>query len=147
MSTVFFASFLGVGALSASVAWAETLSSEENIVMEKIIYSEDMLPARTPSGMSKIRSSNDAEVFSSGERYFPVMLVSTTDYKALDSAFMYRMFNEEGFKDNSNYCSVHEYFVESSGGQFQPTFDIYWELAQWSAYNSKCFGRQEYDRT
>ena len=132
MSTVFFASFLGVGALSASVAWAESAnpamrSSDigEDIKMEKIIYSEDMLPARTPSGMSKIRSSNDAEVFSSGERYFPVMLVSTTDYKALDSAFMYRMFNEEGFKDNSNYGSVHDYFVESSGGQFQPTFDIY----------------------
>ena len=132
MSTVFFASFLGIGALSASVAWAESanpamLSSNigEDIKMEKIIYSEDMLPARIPSGMSKIRSSNDAELYSSGERYFPVMLVSTTDYKALDSAFMYRMFNEEGFKDNSNYGSVHDYFVESSGGQFQPTFDIY----------------------
>ncbi len=109
----------------ASLAWAQSAESEENIVMEKIIYSEDMLPARTPSGMSKIRSGNDAEVYSSGERYFPVMLVSTTDYKALDSAFMYRMFNEKGFKDNSNYGSVHDYFVESSGGQFQPTFDIY----------------------
>jgi len=132
MSTVFFASFLGIGALSASVAWAESanpamLSSNigEDIKMEKIIYSEDMLPARIPSGMSKIRSSNDAELYSSGERYFPVMLVSTTDYKALDSAFMYRMFNEKGFKDNGNYGSVHDYFVESSGGQFQPTFDIY----------------------
>lgn len=132
MSTVFFASFLGLGALSASVAWAESanpamLSSNigEDIKMEKIIYSEDMLPARIPSGMSKIRSSNDAELYSSGERYFPVMLVSTTDYKALDSAFMYRMFNEKGFKDNGNYGSVHDYFVESSGGQFQPTFDIY----------------------
>ncbi len=115
----------GVCVSCASLTWAETLSSEENVVMEKIIYSEDMLPARTPSGMSKIRSGNDAEVYSSGERYFPVMLVSTTDYKALDSAFMYRMFNEKGFKDNSNYGSVHDYFVESSGGQFQPIFDIY----------------------
>ena len=122
----------GACAFSASFSWAQSanpamLSSDigENIKMEKIIYSEDMFPARTPSGMSKIRSSNDAEVFSSGERYFPVMLVSTTDYKALDSAFMYRMFNEKGFKDNNNYGSVHDYFVESSGGQFKPTFDIY----------------------
>lgn len=125
LHSTFGVSLFGVCVSCASLTWAETLSSEENVVMEKIIYSEDMLPARTPSGMSKIRSGNDAEVYSSGERYFPVMLVSTTDYKALDSAFMYRMFNEKGFKDNSNYGSVHDYFVESSGGQFQPTFDIY----------------------
>ena len=92
----------GACAFSASFSWAQSanpvmLSSDigENIKMEKIIYSEDMFPARTPSGMSKIRSSNDAEVFSSGERYFPVMLVSTSDYKALDSAFMNRMQNPE----------------------------------------------------
>ena len=128
----FLVSVLCLGALSASAVWADsadslTLSSDvgENIKMEKIIYSEDMLLARNPNGMSKIRSSNDAEVYSSGERYFPVMLVSTSDYKALDSTFIYRMFNEKGFKDNSNYGSAYDYFVESSDGQFKPTFDIY----------------------
>ena len=132
MSSGFLASVLCFGVFSASAVWANSADSltpssdfGENIRMEKIIYSEDMLPARTPSGMSKIRSSNDAEVYSSGERYFPVMLVSTSDYKALDSAFIYRMFNEKGFKDNNNYGSAYDYFVESSGGQFKPTFDIY----------------------
>lgn len=128
----FLVSVLCLGALSASAVWADsadslTLSSDvgENIKMEKIIYSEDMLLARNPNGMSKIRSSNDAEVYSSGERYFPVMLVSTSDYKALDSAFFYRLFNEEGFKENGVYGSVRDYFIESSGGQFKPTYDIY----------------------
>ncbi|SHK78541.1 M6 family metalloprotease domain-containing protein [Fibrobacter sp. UWB12] len=115
----------GICLFSTSLAWAQSVVSEDNIVMEKIIYTDDMLPARTPNGMSKIRSSNDAEVYSSGERYFPVMLVSTSDYKALDSAFMHRMFNEKGFKDNGNYGSAYDYFVESSAGQFKPTFDIY----------------------
>ena len=122
--SVSWAGLLGLCMSCASLAWAET-SSEENIVMEKIIYTGDMLPARTPSGMSKIRSSNDAEVFSSGERYFPVMLVSTADYKALDSSFISRLFNEEGFKDNGVYGSVRDYFVASSAGQFKPTYDIY----------------------
>ncbi len=132
MSSGFLASVLCIGVFSASAVSAnsaESLASSsdfgEKIKMEKIIFSDDMLPARTPSGMSKIRSSNDAEVYSSGERYFPVMLVSTSDYKALDSAFIYRMFNEKGFKDNNNYGSAYDYFVESSGGQFKPTFDIY----------------------
>lgn len=100
-------------------------ASEENIRMEKIIYSADMLPARPSAGMFKIRSTNDAEVFSSGERYFPVLLVSTSDFKSLDSAFIYRMFNEQGFKENGNYGSAYDYFVSSSGGQFKPAFDIY----------------------
>ena len=119
------ACFVMAGLCSTSLAWAGSSASEEDIIMEKIIYSDDMIPARAPSGMSKIRSSNDAEVYSSGERYFPVMLVSTADYKALDSAFMWRLYNEEGFKENGSYGSVYDYFVESSAGQFKPTFDIY----------------------
>ena len=99
MSSGFLASVLCIGVFSASAVWADSLS--------------------------KIRSSNDAEVFSSGERYFPVMLVSTSDYKALDSAFFYRLFNEEKFNENGVYGSVRDYFIESSGGQFKPTYDIY----------------------
>ena len=145
MSSGFFASIFCFGVFSASAVWADSAdlmvpfsTVEENIIMEKMIYSDDMLPLRIPHGMSKIRSSNDAEVYSSGERYFPVMLVSTADYQALDSAFMARMFNEEGFKDNGNYGSVCDYFVESSGRLFKPTFDIY-PIAlpeNFSAYNN-----------
>ena len=83
------------------------------------------ISAYASEGVQKIRSSNDAKVFSSGERYFPVMLVETADFKALDSAFFWRLFNEDGFKENGAYGSVRDYFVESSDGQFKPTYDIY----------------------
>jgi M6 family metalloprotease-like protein len=92
--------------------------------MEKIIYPQKK-NSQIPEGISRVRSNNDAKVYSVGERYFPVVLVETSDFKALDSAFMYRMFNEEGFKENGNYGSVYDYFISSSGGKFKPTFDIY----------------------
>lgn len=119
--------------LSASLAWAnpavaakqESSGSSKNYKMEKIIYTDKALHATTLDGVSKIRSNNDAEVYSAGERYFPVMLVETADFKALDSAFIARMFNEEGFKENGVYGSIRDYFIESSGGKFKPTFDIY----------------------
>lgn len=130
---------------SASVAWAnpavaaklEPSVSSENYKMEKLVFSGESFRS-SPNGMSKIRSSNDAEVYSSGERYFPVMLVETADFKALDSAFIARMFNEEGFKENGVYGSLRDYYIESSGGKFKPTFDIYpIKLPQsFSNYNS-----------
>ena len=120
----FWAGLFGACMFSVPMAWADSLESED-IVMEKMIYSSDRLPVSPSNGVMKIRSSNDAEVFSSGERYFPVMLVETADFKSLDSTFMWRLFNEEGFKDNGVYGSVRDYFIESSGGQFKPTYDIY----------------------
>ncbi len=127
------AGLFGACVFSASVAWAnpvvaaklESPDSSKSYKMEKLVFSEDKLSAIVADGVSKIRSNNDAEVYSSGERYFPVMLVSTADYKALDSAFMFRMFNEEGFKENENYGSMYDYFTASSAGKFKPTFDIY----------------------
>lgn len=131
---------------SASVAWAnpavaaklEPSVSSKNYKMEKLVFSGESFRS-SPNGMSKIRSNNDAEVYSSGERYFPVMLVETADFKALDSAFIARMFNEEGFKENGVYGSLRDYYIESSGGKFKPTFDIYpVKLSQnFSNYNSE----------
>ena len=131
-SCALLSGFLGSCIFFISPAWAGSanltvtgeMESYENIRMEKIIYSKEMI-SQIPEGMSRVRSSNDAEVYSVGERYFPVMLVETSDFKALDSAFMYRMFNEEGFKENGTFGSVCDYFVSSSGGKFKPTFDIY----------------------
>ena len=115
---------IGACLFSGSLACAQSIESEENIVMEKIVYRDEMF-CTTPEGLSKIRSNITPEVYTSGERYFPVMLVETADFKALDSAFIARMFNEEGFKENGVYGSVRDYFIESSNGQFKPTFDIY----------------------
>ena len=123
---------LGVCVFSVSPVFADSAklpvtdmpNSSEKIQMEKIIYSENRFPT-VPDGLSKVRSGNDAKVYSVGERYFPVLLVETPDYKALDSVFMHRMFNEVGFKENGAYGSVRDYFISSSGGKFKPTFDIY----------------------
>jgi len=93
--------------------------------MEKIIYTDKMFQPLSPSGMSKVRSSNDAEIYSVGDRYFPVLVVETADYKSLDSAMFARMFNEEGYKGNGAFGSARDYFISSSGGKFRPTFDIY----------------------
>ena len=123
--STFWASLFGACVFTASVAWADVAESLENIRMEKIIYTDNMMMPAAPTGLSMIRSGNDADVFSAGERYFPVLLVETSDFKALDSAFIARMFNEEGFKENGVYGSVRDYFVESSAGKFKPTFDIY----------------------
>ena len=132
-SSGIFARLFCFCAFLTSAVWADSANSEsstlpddqENIRMDESLYFAGSLPEHPFAGISKIRSTNDAEIFSSGERYFPVMLVETADYKALDSAFFYRMFNEEGFKENGVYGSVRDYFIESSGGQFKPTFDIY----------------------
>ena len=120
--SVFGVSLFGACVFSASLAWA---NPSENMKVKKIIYTEEMLQSSVPEGLSRIRSSISTVSFSSGERYFPVLLVSTADYKSIDSAFVFRMFNEEGFRENGYYGSVRDYFIASSAGQFKPTFDIY----------------------
>ena len=120
--SAFWASLFGACVFTASVAWA---NPSENIKVKKIIYTEEMLQSSVPEGLSRIRSSISTKSFSTGERYFPVLLVSTADYKSIDSAFVFRMFNEEGFSENGYYGSVRDYFIASSAGLFKPTFDIY----------------------
>lgn len=120
--STFWASLFGACVFTASVAWA---NPSENIKVKKIIYTEEMLQSSVPEGLSRIRSSISTKSFSTGERYFPVLLVSTADYKSIDSAFVFRMFNEEGFSENGYYGSVRDYFIASSAGLFKPTFDIY----------------------
>jgi len=120
--STFWASLFGACVFTVSVAWA---NPSENIKVKKIIYTEEMLQSSVPEGLSRIRSSISTKSFSTGERYFPVLLVSTADYKSIDSAFVFRMFNEEGFSENGYYGSVRDYFIASSAGLFKPTFDIY----------------------
>jgi len=118
----FWASLFGACVFTVSAAWA---NPSENMKVKNIIYTEEMLQSSVPEGLSRIRSNISTKSFSTGERYFPVLLVSTADYKSIDSAFVFRMFNEEGFGENGYYGSVKDYFIASSAGLFKPTFDIY----------------------
>lgn len=72
-----------------------------------------------------LRASSYANSFVKGDRFFPVILLSTADFTGFDSTLFARMFNEEGYSDDGHYGSLKDYFKSSSGGQFNPTFDIY----------------------
>ena len=98
--------------------------SLKNYRQQKIARIQKSRPSKR-NGISMILPHNDAEDYVMGDQYFPVMVVETADYKPLDSAMFVRMFNEKGYKENGAYGSVRDYFIESSGGLFKPTFDFY----------------------
>lgn len=72
-----------------------------------------------------LRANKHINSFVTGDRYFPVMLVSTADYDAFDSAKVYKKLNKKGYSDDGHVGSLRDYFIESSGGKFKPTFDVY----------------------
>ncbi len=62
-----------------------------------------------------------------GEQKGLVILVEYEDleFKYGDYDYFYRMLNEEGFSDHGSLGSVRDWFVQNSGGQFVPDFDVY----------------------
>lgn len=78
------------------------------------------------TGTAVKRKRPRAENWVMGERWFPVLLVSTPKQAAVDSARMWRFFNEEGYSDSEgNIGSVRDFYLESSNGNFSPHFDIF----------------------
>ena len=65
------------------------------------------------------------ESWTKGERWFPVLLVGTSDMDYGDSAAFYDYFNKPGYNVNRNIGSVRDYFVYQSDSQFIPHFDVY----------------------
>lgn len=66
-----------------------------------------------------------AENWVIGERYIPVVLISTPGQTAVDSARMWRFYNEKGYSEEGNIGSVRDFYLESSNGKFNPHFDIF----------------------
>lgn len=64
-------------------------------------------------------------MWTSGERYFPVLLVSSEDQAGGDSALFYRFLNEPGFSEQGNIGSLRDYFLISSDSLFDPHFDVF----------------------
>lgn len=60
-----------------------------------------------------------------GERWIPVLLVGTTDKAYGDSAAFHAFLNQEGYNKNGNIGSLRDYYLYSSGGRFNPHFDVY----------------------
>lgn len=65
---------------------------------------------------------------STGQQKAIVILVQYKDVKfrlADPHDYFYRLLNENGFNDYGGTGCAHEYFLECSGGQFDPEFDLY----------------------
>ncbi len=80
-------------------------------------YNQDGVPARMERPKPK--------AWVSGERWIPVLLVGTTDKPAGDSAAFHAFLNQEGYNKNGNIGSLRDYYLYSSGGMFNPHFDVY----------------------
>lgn len=91
-----------------------------------------------------VKSMPQINVFTKGERWFPVILLSTPDKEGWDSTTFYRLFNEKGYSDDGKIGSVRDYFVQSSNGMFSPHFDIFpIKLSHSLSYFSKNGNLQE----
>lgn len=85
----------------------------------------ETLPPSVIRPQALLRANDRVKSFVTGKRYFPVLLVSTDDYKGFDSVAVYKKLNEKGYSKDGHVGSMRDYFIESSGGKFTPTFDIY----------------------
>ena len=65
------------------------------------------------------------EKWTIGERYFPVLLIGTTDKAKGDSAEFYDFLNKPGYSVNNNIGSLRDYFLFVSDSLFDPHFDVY----------------------
>ena len=86
------------------------------------------ITSSTTDGLGKKGKMSMGSCPSIGEFTIPVVMVQFKDTKFKASttvAKMTRMYNEEGYHDESGTAgSVRDYFKAQSGGQFVPTFDV-----------------------
>ncbi len=66
-----------------------------------------------------------SEKWTTGERWFPVLLVGTTDKNYGDSAAFHDFLNKPGYNVNNNIGSLRDYFLYVSDSLFNPHFDVY----------------------
>ena len=83
--------------------------------------------ASTTDGLGQFGKMSMGAVPSIGKYTIPVVMVQFKDLKFQKTttiAKMTRYYNEEGYDDEGGTGSVRDYFIEQSGGQFVPTFDV-----------------------
>ena len=66
-----------------------------------------------------------SEKWTTGERWFPVLLVGTTDKNYGDSAAFHDFLNKPGYNVDNNIGSLRDYFLYVSDSLFNPHFDVY----------------------
>ena len=83
------------------------------------------LMAYNQDGALAVRSRPESEKWTVGERWFPVLLVATSDKAHGDSAAFYDFLNKPGYNVNNNIGSLRDYFLYVSDSLFDPHFDVY----------------------
>ena len=104
----------------------ETLNGERYVEPEKeSSFLHIPVMAYNQNGIPAVCNRPEPSRLSVGERYFPVLLVITTDKPLPDSAAFDAFLNQEGYDKNGNIGSLRDYFIYCSKGLFNPHFDVY----------------------
>ena len=97
----------------------------EDLLSDESSFMHIPLMAYNQNGEPALQKRPKASKWTTGERWFPVVLVGTTDKQHGDSAKFYDFFNKPGYSENKNIGSLRDYFLYVSGGLFDPHFDVY----------------------
>lgn len=97
------------------------------LLMVQDAASRDAAIRRRIASRIKARTEYDPS-FTHGERHIPVVLVEFKDCSFTVSnpnEKFNNLLNQEGYSYNGAVGSVRDYYIENSGGQFYPVFDVY----------------------
>ncbi|MBQ6769178.1 MAG: M6 family metalloprotease domain-containing protein [Prevotella sp.] len=104
------------------------------------------ITASTADGLGAFGTMSMGAVPSIGEYTIPVVMVQFSDLKFKNTTTvekMTRYYNEEGYHDEElSVGSVRDYFIEQSGGQFVPTFEVVGIVTLSKSY--KYYGQNDY---
>ena len=99
---------------------------EEEGLNENENFSHAPLMSYNQDGVSaKMLRRPTSEKWTVGERWFPVLLIGTTDKAHGDSTEFYNFLNQPGYTKNNNVGSLRDYFLYVSDSLFNPHFDVY----------------------
>ena len=99
---------------------------EEEGLNENENFSHTPLMSYNQNGVSAMMLRRPtSEQWTTGERWFPVLLIGTTDKAHGDSAEFYSFLNQPGYTKNNNVGSLRDYFLYVSDSLFNPHFDVY----------------------
>ena len=98
---------------------------KDTSLTEKTSYTHTPVMAGGQKGVSALLKRPTPQKWGRGERWFPVLLVGTTDKAHGDSAKFYDFLNTPGYSENKNIGSLRDYFLFVSDSLFDPHFDVY----------------------
>ena len=98
---------------------------DENELNEQEFSHAPLMSYNQDGVSAKMLRRPTSERWTKGERWFPVLLIGSTDKAAGDSAAFYNFLNQPGYNVNNNVGSLRDYFLYVSDSMFSPHFDVY----------------------